>query len=127
MSLTMDIPMMPMIKTIVDEGTYKRLVRDRKAAGLPSVSALFLKKCGVLDEETEAAEIVRSALKTAKRKSSGCQFRLRDLFPRERWESFSRGARLRAGRMFNAEMAAAVDGIRIGPKTASNHQTYVVA
>jgi hypothetical protein len=31
---------------------------------------------------------------------------------------FSRGARLRAG--FHAQMAAAIDGIRIGKKTASN-------
>ena len=119
--------MMPMIKTFVDEETYERLVQERKAAGLPSVSALFLQKCGVLDEETEAAEIVRSAVRAAKRKGSGYEFRLRDLFPRQRWEAFSRGARLRAGRMFHAEMAAAVDGIRIGPKTASNHQIYFVA
>lgn len=119
--------MMPMIKTTVDDKTYRKLVRDRKAAGLPSVSALFLKNCGVLSEEREAAEIVRSALKIIERKESGYEFKLRDLFPAERWEAFSKGARLRAGRMFHAEIAAATRGVRLGRKTGSNHQLYEVA
>ena len=71
--------MMPMIKTFVDEETYAQLVQERKKAGLPSVSALFLKNCGVFDEETEATEIVRSAVKAANPKGSGHEFRLRDL------------------------------------------------
>lgn len=119
--------MVPLIKTNVDEKTYKKLVRERKAAGLPSVSALFLKNCGLLNEEREAAEIVRAALKAAGKLALGEEFRLRDLFPAERWELFTKGARLRAGRMFHAEIAAATRGIRVGSKTGSNHQIYVVA
>jgi hypothetical protein len=34
----------------------------RVAEGLPSVSALFLEKCGLLTDETEAREIVKQAL-----------------------------------------------------------------
>jgi hypothetical protein len=118
---------MPMIKTNVDDDTYALLVRKRKKAGLPSVSALFLKECGVLSDAKEAGEIVRRALKTAKGKDSGFEFRLRDLFAKNNWNAFSKGARLRAGRMFHDEIAAAIHGIRTGRKSASNHQFYVVA
>ena len=63
----------------------------------------------------------------AKAKPSGQSFRLRDLFPLAKWKEFSTGARLRAGRAFHARVVAAGDAfeIDIGPKSPSNHQTYV--
>jgi Domain of unknown function (DUF1413) len=84
----------------------------RKAAGLPNVSALFLHKCDLLTDDGEAAEIVRTALQRAKRQSGDDDYRLRDLFSKKTWEQFSKGARLRAGRMFHQKIAAALDGIR---------------
>lgn len=117
--------MMPTVRTTLDAATYKRLVAMRKREGVPSVSALFLKKTVGLSEQMEADEIVRQALNAAKAREKGEQFRLRDLFLEARWERFSKGARLRAGRAFNAKVGMAVDGIRIGKKTASNHQLYV--
>ncbi|SDA25337.1 DUF1413 domain-containing protein [Sphingomonas sp. NFR15] len=116
---------MKMIKTIVDEQTYASLASKRKAEGLPSISALFLKKCGVLDDEREAGEIKRRALRLALKKPAGVPFRLQELFPPARWDAFSKGARLRAGKMFKAEVDAAVDGIRAIHKSSSNHQYYV--
>lgn len=118
---------MPTIKTHVDDETYTFLVKQRKKAGLPSVSALFLKQAGALTDGQEAGEIVRRALKIAKGKDSGFEFRLRDLFATKDWERFSKGARLRAGRLFYEEIAAAVHGIRALRKSASNQQIYVVA
>lgn len=115
---------MPTIRTSVDDATYKQLVRTRKAEGLPSVSALFLERCGVLDDSLEAAEIVKQAKIAAMKKPDGSTFRLRDLFTRGRWDQFSKGARLRAGRLFSEEMAAALDGIRFAHRSASNHQYY---
>lgn len=115
---------MPTIKTRIDAQTYRRLAKMRRAAGLPSVSALFLDKCGLLSDDGAAAEIVRSALKRAKRKSSDDQYRLRDLFTKQSWEQFSKGARLRAGRMFRQKVAAALDGISATRKNATNHQYY---
>jgi Domain of unknown function (DUF1413) len=119
--------MMPIIKTVVDEETYAKLVRLRRSEGLPSVSALFLKKAGVFTEEKEASEIVRAAFAQVNRRSKGYEFRLRDLFPRDRWEAFSKAGRLRAGRIFHAEASTARRGVLIGGKTASNHQLYKVA
>ena len=118
---------MPTVKTELDDATYAYLVTKRKAAGLPSVSALFLSKCGVLDDGKEAAEIVRLALKRSKSKDAGFEFRVRDLFPKAQWEKFSKGARLRAGRLFCSEISAAVHGIRAARKSPSNQQIYVVA
>jgi hypothetical protein len=115
---------MPTIKTNVDDATYKTLVSKRKAAGLPSVSALFLLKCGVLTDQAEAGEITRRALSSAKKKANGPEFRLRDLFRKNDWDSFSKGARLRAGKMFHEKVAAAVDGIRATRKSSTNHQYY---
>jgi hypothetical protein len=118
---------MPTIKTRIDDEIYSVLVEQRKRAGLPSISALFLEKCGVLTDEKEAGEIVRLALHRAKAKASGFEFRLRDLFPRRDWEQFSKGARLRAGRLFFEQISAAVHGIRALRKSPSNQQVYVVA
>lgn len=118
---------MPIIKTDVDDETYALLVKMRQKAGLPSVSALFLKQCNVLTDGSEASEIVRRALRTAKGKNKGFEFRLRDLFKTADWERFSKGARLRAGRLFFEEIAAATHGIRAVRKTSSNQQIYVVA
>lgn len=118
---------MPVIKTTVDEETYAELVRKRKRAGLPSVSALFLKSSGVLTDQHEANEIVTRALKLAKKQESGFEFRLRDLFDDDQWERFSKGARIRAGRMFYDKISAATHGIRAEGKGWSGHQLYVVA
>src|ERR1700687_4079987 len=103
---------MPTIRTAVDHDTYRALVRQRKKEGVPSVSALFLKRCDVLTDEKEASEIVKRALRIAKSKESGFEFRLRDLFPTRQWEDFDPGVRLRAGRMFQAKVGAAIHGIR---------------
>jgi Domain of unknown function (DUF1413) len=118
---------MPTIKTVIDQSTYDFLVRKRKKEGVPSVSALFLKHCGVLTDAKEASEIVKRGLRIAKGKDSGYEFRLRDLFPSRQWTTWTKGARLRAGRMFHEEVGAAIHGIRTGRKSASNHQYYVVA
>ncbi len=118
---------MPVIKTVVDDATYAVLVKMRRSAGHPSVSALFLKQCAVLTDGSEAEEIVRKALKFAKTRDKGVEFRLRDLFKKTDWERFSKGARLRAGRLFYVEISAATHGIRASRKSASNQQMYVVA
>jgi hypothetical protein len=118
---------MPTIKTKVDAATYEYLVRQRKAEGLPSVSALFLKKCNALDDRMEASEIVRRAHRRAKRRIGSSPYRLRDLFSPNEWEGFSKGARLRAGRMFYDKISSAVDGIRPAQKSPSNHQFYITA
>jgi len=118
---------MPTVKTPMDERTYERLVAMRKKAGLPSVSALFLKNCGVLDDRAEATEIARRALVLAKRKPRGVEYRLRDLFLQKTWEKFSKGARLRAGRIFFEQVASAVHGVRATRKSSTNHQFYETA
>ena len=91
---------MPTVKTKLDDESYATLVRERKRLGLPSVSALFLAKFGLLTDEMEASEIVRRAVMLAKKKPRGTEFRLRDLFNQPQWDKFSKGARLRAGKMF---------------------------
>lgn len=116
---------MPTIRTSIDDATYKKLVNARKAAGLPSVSALFLSKCGVLDGNLEATEIVLKAKRLAMKQPNNKRFRLRDLFQSKAWDGYSKGARLRAGRLFYDEMAAAQDGIRPDQKSASGHQYYI--
>ena len=116
---------MPLIKTVVDDDTYESLTRKRKTEGMPSISALFLKRCDELTDEKEAEEIVRQALRQAAKREPEERFKLQDLFPPKRWEAFKKGARLRAGRMFKAEVDAARHGLRAVAKSSSNHQYYV--
>ena len=118
---------MPTIKTNVNPATYSKLVEMAKQQGLLSVSALFLKNAGVPTDRAESDEILRRALVRAKAKNSGDTFCVRDLFPLARWKEFSTGARLRAGRAFHAKVAAGGESfeISLGPKTTSNHQSYV--
>jgi hypothetical protein len=116
--------MMPTIKTTVSQDDYAKLVQARRAAGLPSISAYLLKKAGILTDDMEADEIVRQALRRAKAKSKGEKFRLRDLFAKDLWDDFSKGARLRAGRSFYVKIGAAVHGIAAAGKSASHHQLY---
>jgi hypothetical protein len=116
---------MPVIRTIVDDETYASLTRKRKREGMPSVSALFLKKCDELTDEREAGEIVRQALRQAAKQDPNERFKLQDLFPARRWQAFNKGARLRAGRMFKAKVDTARHGLRAVAKSSSNHQYYV--
>ena len=116
---------MKTIKTRVDDATYATLVQARKKAGLPTVSALFLKNCDVLDDQLEAAEIVRRGLQRAKKQASEDAYLLSDLFGKADWTAFSKGARIRAGKLFFEEVSAATMGIRTDGKTSSGHQLYV--
>jgi hypothetical protein len=115
---------MKTIKTKVNDETYSQLVSKRRSEGLPSVSALFLKMCGVLTDDDEAREIVKKARKKISKKAIGAEFTLRELFGDEQWEGFSKGARLRAGRLFYEYAAEATHGISVLDKTSSNHQRY---
>lgn len=115
---------MKTIKTIVDDENYAKLVKMRKDQGLPSISALFMKKTVGLTPALEAEQIVSRALKAAKVRPLNELFILRDLFPRDQWNKFDRSARLQAGRAFYARISAARDGIIPGPKTQANHQQY---
>lgn len=116
---------MPVIKVHLDDAAYRRLVKRRRAEGMPSVSALLLNSVGELDNDKVAAEIVRRAKIKALNRDKGTRFRLRELFPSEQWEKFPTSARLKAGRLFYAQMSAAVDGIMPDAKSSAGHQYYI--
>jgi hypothetical protein len=115
---------MPVIKVTVDDATYRRLVRKRKQKRLPSVSALLLSETGELSDELTAQEIVRRSLAVVAREPVGFEFRLKELFKRPVWEAFSKGARIRAGKLFAQRISAAQDGIVAARRSSSNHQFY---
>lgn len=114
---------MKTVKTPMSEQTYAKLVVMRRAEGVPSIAALFLKKCGVLDDEQTADEIVTKAVQKASRQPAGEVFTLKSLFGPEEWESFAKGARLKAGKRFYDRITAR-PGFEDSGKTTSNHQRY---
>lgn len=114
-----------MIKTLVDEETYARLVKKRRLAGLVSISALFLKQCGEPALENEADAIVRRAISRASNLNLGEEFTLPKLFRPAEWQKFDKKARLRSGRMFKAKVVAERRGIRPQRLSSANHQVYV--
>lgn len=115
---------MKTIKVSVDDATYQRLVRARREAGLPSTAAYLLQRAEELTEDVEAQEIVTQAIPRAAAQTE--PFTLKSLFNPTLWGAFSKGARLRAGRMFFTRVSVAQDGIAIGGKTSSGHQLYFV-
>jgi len=115
---------MPVIRTVVNDETYASLSQKQRKAGLLSISALFLSKCNESPKDAEADKIVRRAIKLAACKSPGEEFRLQDLFPADTWEEFSKGARLRSGRLFKAEAKTGQRGIQAVRTSGSNHQFY---
>jgi hypothetical protein len=116
---------MPTIKTIVDEETYARLAKKRQAAGLVSISELFLKQSGELAKKDEARTIVRRAFLRAAQKKVGEEFSLPQLFRPAEWQRFDKSARLRSGRMFKAEVKASARGIRPLRLSSADHQIYL--
>jgi hypothetical protein len=113
------------IKTIVDKDMYARLAKKRRAAGMVSISALFLKQCGEPSERNEADTIVRRALSRAANKAEGEEFTLPKLFRPAEWQGFDKTARLRSGRMFKAEINTKRFRIRPLRLSSANHQVYV--
>lgn len=116
---------MAIIKTVVDKDTYARLVSKRRAAGLVSISALFLKQCGEPGDKNEAHTIVRRALLRAVKMEEGAEFTLPKLFRPAEWRRFDKAARLRSGRMFKAEVNTKRFEIRPLRLSSDNHQVYV--
>lgn len=113
------------VKVRLEDDNYAKLVQLRRRKGLPTVAALFLERCGILDDQQTAAEIVRRARQRAKDRPDGDAYLLSDLFKKREWTKFPKGARLRAGKMFNEVVCLATDGIRAAHKTSSGHQVYI--
>lgn len=113
------------IRVRVTDEKYKRLVKKRKEAGQPTISALLLHGVDELDDDTAASEIAQRALARAQAKASGSEYLLRDLF--DNWESYDLSVRRAAGKKFIAEVQSAVYGIREGRKSSAGHQYYVTA
>lgn len=74
-------------------------------------------------EPIDADAIARLGMSLAGDKPPLGEFKLRSLFPKSQWESFDRGQRQQAGKLFKERMSSR-DGARLnGPNTA-NHQRY---
>ncbi len=115
---------MKTIKTTVDDATYGKLVAIRKEEGLPSVSALFLRKCNALSPQTEAVEITKKAVQLALKQPKTVRYRIKDLFPALAWEGYSKSARIGAGRLFNSKVNAPNSGLAEVGISGSNHMFY---
>ncbi|HYC06255.1 MAG TPA: DUF1413 domain-containing protein [Azospirillaceae bacterium] len=117
---------MKTVRVTMSDEAHTKLQAQAKADGLPGIASLLLKSAGQLTEDAEAANINRTAILRAKKLPVDSTFRLRDLFPASDWERFSKGARLRAGREFVADVRAKlVQGVRYKEKTQQNHHVYV--
>jgi hypothetical protein len=77
----------------------------------------------VTTDPIDADAIVRMGVAVAGDDPPIGEFKLRSLFPKAQWESFDRGQRQQAGKLFKHIMSAR-EGARLnGPNTA-NHQRY---
>lgn len=73
------------------------------------------------DQFTE--QVVATATEIIDSLPAGEEFKLRDLFPNELWESFPKGARIAAGEIFK-ERADAMPSLHPLERDVQNHQRY---
>lgn len=114
------------VRMTMSDEAFDRLKKEAKEAGFPGISSYALSKLDALTDDAEAVDIVKQARYRAIRSPSiGKPFKLRNLFEKESWESFSKPARIAAGRLFFENVTDGISGIKIGGKTSANHQTYI--
>lgn len=70
-----------------------------------------------------AEQLVATAIEIVDSLPAGEEFKLRDLFPGELWDSFPKGSRIAAGETFK-ERANAVPSLRPLGRDIKNHQRY---
>lgn len=73
------------------------------------------------DQFTE--QLVATAIEIINSLETGKEFKLRNLFPDELWESFPKGVRIAAGEIFK-ERADAMTSLQPLGRDAKNHQRY---
>jgi len=70
-----------------------------------------------------AEQLVATAIEIIDSLPAGEEFKLRDLFPNQLWESFPKGSRIAAGETFK-ERADAMPSLRPLGRDIKNHQRY---
>lgn len=70
-----------------------------------------------------AEQVVATAIDVIDGLAADAEFKLRDLFPDDLWESFPKGARIAAGEILK-ERADAMPGLQSLGRDARNHQRY---
>lgn len=76
-----------------------------------------------MSDRSAVDAIVEKALQSVGGGAAGAEFKLRTLFPKEEWETYSSVDRRLAGKRFKAAMRERADVRSNGPNTA-NHQRY---
>jgi len=109
----------------MSDEVYEQLRRAAKDNGYPGIGSYLLDKAGALTDDAEAADIVKKARVRFRTRPLGKPFTLRQLFEPDHWNGFSKAARIGAGRLFFDNATSGIDGLAVGPKSGSNHQTYV--
>jgi hypothetical protein len=115
------------VRVVMSDETFNRLKLKAKTAGCPGIGAYLLKVAGELTHDAEAHGIARLAERRARALPIGSEpFILKKLFSKDEWEGYSKPARIAAGKEFFAGVECGLtDGVEVGGKTGSNHQTYV--
>ena len=76
-----------------------------------------------MNDRSAVDVIVEKALQAVTRQAAHSEFKLRTLFPKEEWATYSDVDRRLAGKKFKAAMQERTDMLSSGPNTA-NHQRY---
>lgn len=77
----------------------------------------------VVTQDPFAEQVVAAGVEAIDSLPAGEEFKLRDLFPDELWETFPKGSRIAAGEIFR-ERADAMPSLRPLGRDAKNHQRY---
>jgi len=76
-----------------------------------------------MTNEQFVEDLVATAIEATEGLSRAQEFRLRDLFPKDLWESFSKGTRIAAGGLFK-DRADRMSGLQSLGRDGENHQRY---
>ncbi len=115
------------VRITMADDVYEQIAAKAQVAGFSGISSYLLSLAGGDADESEVESILNRAREPAMTLTTvGKQFRLKALFGKDEWESYSKGVRIKAGKRFYADVIARkLPNIDEGPLTGSNHQTYI--
>lgn len=115
---------MKTIRVTMDDALFDRLSIEAKQKGFASLNSYRLSVAGEGKLVEEADTIVTKAKEKLPTCNFDSAFKLRNLFSKVEWATFTVGAKVKAGRLFYKEVRTGTLGVGVVGKDKTNQMVY---